>query len=162
MNLRAGIEDRFSGELTQIANASMAQRLAGWLNDEAQGRPLPTRGAQHAPIRFQLADDALPSPQTSVLYVHGNKIRIVAFAPKDEVARHLQRLLAHVDYPMDEYGWPAPPKAHDFGDSLDALPSQTLDVSKLRSAPTLETDPRSGAVDVDPDSGARRTVWLCL
>ena len=76
MNLRAGIEDRFSGELIQVANASMAQRLAGWLNDEAQGRPLPTRGAQHAPIRFQLAHDTLPAPQTSVLFVYGNNIRL--------------------------------------------------------------------------------------
>jgi hypothetical protein len=130
VNLRAGIEDRLSGELICVANASMARQLAEWLNDEVEGRPLPARGPQHVPIRFQLAHDALPLPQTSVLYVHGNSIRVVALAPRDEVARHLQRLLAHVDYPMDEHGWLAPPKAHDFGDRLKSFPDQTLSLPK--------------------------------
>ena len=135
INLHAGIEDRVSGELIQVANASMAQRLAGWLNDQAEGRPLPARGPQHVPVRFQLAHDALPLPQTSALYVRGNNTRIVAFAPRDEVARHLQRLLAHVDYPMDEHGWLAPPKAHNYGDRLDALADQTLELPKRESRP---------------------------
>jgi hypothetical protein len=133
LNLHAGVEDRLGGELIYVANASMAIRLAGWLNDEAEGRPLPERGPQHTPIRFQLAHDALPDPNTSVLYVHGNGIRIVAYAPSDETARHLQRLLLHVDYPVDEFDFLTPPKAHDFGDRVETLPAQTLQLPKRES-----------------------------
>ena len=130
INLNAGIEDRGGGELIHVSNASMAKRLAELLNDEAEGRPLPERGPQHVPLRFQLAHDAAPFPQTSVLYVHGLNVRIVAVAPRDEVARHLQRLLAHVDYPMDEHGVLAAPKAHDFGYRPDDLADQTLALPK--------------------------------
>ena len=130
LNLHAGVEDRVNGELIYVANASMAVRLAEWLNDEAEGRPLAERGNQHAPIRFQLAHDSLPDPHTSVLYVHGNRIRIVAYTPTDETARHLQRLLLHVDYPVDEFDFLTPPKAHDFGERADALPAQTLELPK--------------------------------
>jgi hypothetical protein len=36
LNLHAGVEDRVNRELTYVANASMAVRLAGWLNDAAR------------------------------------------------------------------------------------------------------------------------------
>jgi hypothetical protein len=126
----AGIEDRARGELINVANASMAIRLARWLNDEAEGRPLPERGPQHVPIRYQLAHDSLPRPATSVVYVHGASAIYVASAPRDEVARDLQRLLLHVDYPVDGTGLFEMTRAHDFGDRRSALPEQTLDLPK--------------------------------
>jgi hypothetical protein len=127
VNLSAGVEDRLGGELVRVANASMAIRLAALMNDESEGRALPDRGAQHVPIRFQLAHDpAGPSPGASVLFVHGLGVRVVAYAPSDESARRVARLLAHVDYPIDERSGRdaliSIPKAHDFGDMLNDLP----------------------------------------
>lgn len=134
-NLSAGVEDRERGELIQVANASMAIRLAGWLNDESEGRPLPDRGPQHVPIRYQLAHYMSPKGPTSVLFAHRSNVRVVAWAERDEVARHIQSILLRVDYPTDELGLLQGAKAHDFGDSLDQLPSQTLELTKADLRP---------------------------
>lgn len=127
INLSAGVEDGVSGELIRVANASMAIRLAKLLNDENEGKPLPERRPQHVPTRFQLAHDAAaPSPGAAVLYVHHLGARAVAYAPSEQTARRVARLLAHVDYSMDEnpaLDWSlTPPKAHNFGERLADLP----------------------------------------
>ena len=127
VNLSAGVEDTATGELIHVANASMAVRLARLMNDEAERNPLPVRVAQHVPIRYQLAHDAaLSTSGAMVLYVHRMNTRAVAAASSDEQARRVARLLAHVDYPIDELpgvdGLLTPAKAHDFGDRLADLP----------------------------------------
>jgi len=127
INLSAGVEDRVTGELIYVANASMAVRLARLMNDEAAGISLPARGPQHAPTRYQLAHDAvLPTSGATVLYVHRMNTRAVAAASSDEQARRVARLLTHVDYPIDELpgvdGLLTPARAHDFGDKLADLP----------------------------------------
>jgi hypothetical protein len=131
VNLSAGIEDRATGEMIRVANASMAIRLTRLLNCEAERKPLPEMGPQHVPVRFQLAHDpAVPTAGASVLYVHSEKIRLVAYATSDETARRVARLLAHVDYPMKEYasfvGLSWPPKAYDFGDRISDLPESSF------------------------------------
>src|SRR4051812_12326250 len=127
INLSAGIEDRRTGEVIRVANASMAIRVAKLMNDEAEGKPSPERAAQHTPIRFQLTHDAsAPTPGAGVLYVHRMAVRLVGWCASEERARQVARLLARVDYPMDERRGLArvfsAPKAHDFGDTLRDLP----------------------------------------
>jgi hypothetical protein len=127
VNLSAGVEDRTTGDVIRVANASMAIRLAYLLNDDEEGKPLPALGPPHPPVRFQLAHDpAFPRPGAGVLWVHSMNSRVVAWASTDGEARRVARLLARSGYPVDERSGIdlmfSLPKAHDFGEKLAELP----------------------------------------
>lgn len=113
----------------------MARLLADLLNAEAAGDPLPAMGQQHTPIRFQIFHQTPPSAGAGVMYVHGAGARVVAYVERDEVARHVGRLLNHVDYPMREHGMWFPPTVGEVGFGSEELPRASVDQRAMRAPP---------------------------
>jgi hypothetical protein len=128
--LNAAVEDAERRIIIYAADAPLAVFLADVLNDEERGEPLPPAGEQHFPRRFQLVHDkGMPfaaAPGTGVIYQNRMKGRIVAWAPDDETASRIARLLNLVDYPMNSSG-ALIPQMGALRDVPDELPPSVLD-----------------------------------
>ena len=131
--LKAAIEDARTKETTKVADAALAVYLARVLNDLDAGRPLPPRGQQHRPPRFQVVrDPAFGTPGAGVAYVHGLSQRLLVDGPSEEVAHSVTRILNHVDYPMYErrsrlpWSLPPPPLVGSLGELPRRLPPPSV------------------------------------
>jgi hypothetical protein len=126
---RAAVENAERRKIIYVADPPLAVFLAEILNGVDRGEPLPPAGEQHHPRRFLLAHDQgvpfVAMPGTGVIYQNRMKGRVVAWAPDDDLAREIARILSHVDYPMGTAGALVPGMG-SLRDTPDPLPPSVL------------------------------------